>query len=132
MSIRQFMEIRELTKEVKRLDHEVDRHKREAQDADTKRRKHAQEAESLRRKLESSEKEVKKLKAIVRRQSGADLLVNALEALGVIPPPQPDPKLDPAFQRQDAILQQMRNAGVSSGMQGQQSMLNNLLGGAIQ
>jgi hypothetical protein len=118
-----YFENRELKQEVKRQDKEIKVLTSDVAIARDKTEKLEYAARTAKREKETTDKEFKKakadlvkVKALLRQQTGADLLVNALTELGVIPKPEKAPD---AFARQSELLQQMGNARQSSFTQGQ-------------
>ncbi len=123
-----YFENRQLKKEIKTLDRDLDYEKRERQSAERKTREAETKITNLTHKLETAEKSRAKFKKLVREQTGADLLVNALIQLGVVP--KPEENYD-AFARQNALLGQLgqqQNYGLSAA--DRQGGLADLLGGA--
>lgn len=72
------------------------------------------------RELQAAKAKLTKTKKLVREQTGADLLVNALRELGVIPKPE---KYN-AYTEQDRLMSQARAMGQQQG-----SALGQALGG---
>ena len=125
-----YFELRQLRKDVKTLERDVRiavDYREQAERKIIKLERELKDMTSARDKLETSNT---KLKKVVRDQTGADLLVNALISLGVVPKPTED--YDP-FARQKNLLDQQRLAGhytVQGSPQGQ--ALQSLLGGAVR
>lgn len=73
------------------------------------------------RELQAAKAKLTKTKKLVRDQTGADLLVNALRELGVIPKPE---KNYDAYAEQNRLMSQARSMGQQQG-----SALGQALGG---
>lgn len=99
-----YIELRQLRKDVKQLDRDNDYQKEARETAERKLREAERRIEKLTREKETVEKSRAKFKALVREQTGADLLVNALIQLGVVPKPE---KNYDAFAQQNALLNQL-------------------------
>ena len=134
-----YLELRQLRKDVKQLDRDNSFERSRREEAESKQRKAEQtvrekdrEIEKLNKRITKLEGDNKKQAEVIRDQTGADLLVNALRELGVVPKPEKAP--DP-YAEQVRLMEQMR-AAAPPGYQGQAqhvgSGLSSLLGGAIR
>jgi len=126
----EWFESRELKKEIVSLDEKIDQSKRELVSAQVAKNDSDVKIESLKSELAKVKKEAAKTAKLVREQTGADLLVNALRELGVIPPEKEGKKVD-HFSQADILNRQMAAAQSQSsqfGGYGQRSSLGNLIG----
>ncbi len=122
-----YFENRQLKKEIKTLDRDLDYHKRERESAERKVNELERNITAQKDSYSKLEKQRDKYKKLVRQQTGADLLVNALIELGVVP--KPEPEYD-AYARQNALLQQLGGQQSAYG-QAQQAGLANIFGGTL-
>lgn len=123
-----YFELRQLRKDVQALDRDNDYQKRERETADRKVREAERRIDKLTGEKAALEKAKENLSKKVREQTGADLLVNALRELGVLPKPE---KYD-AFAEQARLQQQFRGTQQAQYGQAQDSGLGSLLGGGIR
>lgn len=110
--------------EMRKADLERDIRKQEMKRADARK-----DAEREKKKVAKLEKELAEKDAIIREQTAADLLVNALQALGVVPPKKESaPDAASYFDQQNRLMQQMANAGRQQGSVGDSRNLGGLGG----
>jgi len=119
-----YLEMRQLRKDVKELGRSNDYEKRERESAEHKLRTVERELKTITTERDNAIKARDKYKDKLREQTGADLLVNALRELGVLPKPE---KYN-AFDEQTRLLSQYRGLG---GFQQQSGLANALTGGLL-
>jgi len=126
--IRQWLQIRELKEALEKADETIDS-KNIALEKSIKRANKAEnKCTDLGRERDKLKTELNKTKKLVREQTGADLLVNALTELGVVPRPEKAP--DP-YQEQTRLRDQMA-AMQNSQPQHRHDGLANMLGGGFR
>lgn len=139
-----YFENRQLKKEIERLEGEIteaNEYAREKEHIINEQLNHVEKLKAkndeIRMEREKAYARISELNGIVRDQTGADLLVNALKELGVIPAikdePQPNPFSEAErLQKQMAELRQSDQRGDFGGYgsgSGQSRGINSLLGG---
>lgn len=84
------------------------------------------EIHDLNRKIGDLNKTIDDQKAIIRKQTEADILLNALQAVGIVPPPKADPNPN-YFARQKELYDQVR--GLSGSGSERDNQLASIVGG---
>ena len=125
--VQDFFELRRLRRDLRIADDQIFHKDEYISKLKSERDKARNEIEDIKRTLSSERSKVTKLRKQVRDQTGADLLVNALRELGVIPKPEKYDSFAEANRLQNIANQQARALGQQQG-----TGLANMLGGAIR
>ena len=127
-----FFENRQLKKEIIMLDKKFLQQREEFNKCDKNRREHATELTQVKEELKKYRNQLEKISSKLREQTGADLLVNALKELGIIPLSEKEPdhfKEATRLQNQMSAMQNQQSQ--LQGQRGQSSNLGGLFGGTF-